>query len=90
MLMVQGQTGEVDQKVDGGQDTNPNGKCIIVLPILFPILTQLIKYFLVTLDRQGKLMVTKRGALVVDKIKGGVDGGKASGGSGKFEAFRES
>ena len=90
MLMVRGQTGEVDQKVDGGQDTNPNGKCIIVLIILFPNLTPLIKYFFVTLDRQEKLMVAKRGASVVDKTERGVDGGEASGGSGKFEAFRES
>ena len=35
-------------------------------------------------------MVSKQGALVVDETKGGVDGGEASGGSGKFEAFRES
>ena len=35
-------------------------------------------------------MVAKRGVLVVDKTEGGVDGGEASGGSGKFEAFRES
>ena len=74
MLMVRGQTGEVNQKVDGGQDTNPNGKCIIVLLILLTISTQLIKYLLATLT-----------GTVDGGWMGGVDGGMASRGSGKFE-----
>ena len=60
-------------KNDSGQDTKPNGKCIIVLLILFPISMQLIKYIISSLSQ---LAMEVDGSQARD-----VDGKRLSGGS---------